>query len=506
MKKWFAILLSAALLLSLSGCSGESPPDFSSSASSADVSQEEMPPSQPQPFTLAFYPEFSLHPALAGSRANLTLAPLLYESLFTVDSSFQAQPLLCRSFAVSEDKLVWTFTLRSGITFSDGAPLTGQVVADALNLARASGSRYQERLVDITSITVLEEAPDQVVVTLSRPNGSLPLLLDIPIALGRSDRPAGTGPYVLSEDELSLTARSGWWQADKTLPTASISLLAVSRSDDLIYGFDSGDISLVDVDLTATNAAGYGGNYQTWDYPTTDFLYLGLNANKGVFRSADVRRAVCLAVDRDAIATTIYSNHAIATLCPVHPASKLYQPGETPLTYNPEELAAQVERLRLKDCKLVFLVNSENVAKAAAAQRIAYHLEAAGFAVELKQLPFEDYTAALAWGEFDLYLGETVLTADFDLSPLLSSAGTLNYGGWTAEGADALLAALQGAGEDKAACAAELFALLDEQAPIVPILFKSCSVLTQWGQLSGLSPVRGNAFYQIENWNLEAAP
>lgn len=165
-----------------------------------------------------------------------------------------------------------------------------------------------------------------------------------------------------------------------------------------------------------------------------------------------------------------------------------------------------MERLRLKDCKLVFLVNSENVAKAAAAQRIAYHLEAAGFAVELKQLPFEDYTAALAWGEFDLYLGETVLTADFDLSPLLSSAGTLNYGGWTAEGADALLAALQGAGEDKAACAAELFALLDEQAPIVPILFKSCSVLTQWGQLSGLSPVRGNAFYQIENWNLEAAP
>ena len=42
--------------------------------------------------------------------------------------------------------------------------------------------------------------------------------------------------------------------------------------------------------------------------------------------------------------------------------------------------------------------------------------------------------------------------------------------------------------------------MFNEQAPIVPILFKNGSVLTQWGQLSGLSPVRGNVFYGFENW------
>ena len=160
-----------------------------------------------------------------------------------------------------------------------------------------------------------------------------------------------------------------------------------------------------------------------------------------------------------------------------------------------------MEGLRLTGSQLVFLVNSENVAKTSAAQLIAYQLEAAGFSVELKQLPFEEFAAALAWGEFDLYLGETALTAGFDLAPLLGSAGALNYGGWWAEGVDGLLdAMLSAAPEERVTHAGAFFALFNEQAPIVPILFKNGSVLTQWGQLSGLSPVRGNVFYRLENW------
>lgn len=507
MKKLLASLLSAALLLSLAACGGGPVPDSDRSASSpGDVSQTEDPPPRDVPFTLAFYPEFSLHPTLAANRANLTLAPLLYESLFAVDASFQAQPVLCQSCTVSEDKLLWTFTLRDRVTFSDGTPLDGAAVAAALELARSDRGRYQARLADVTAVSVPAEASNQVAVSLRRPNGSLPLLLDIPIALGEGDRPAGTGPYVLSEDGTSLTARSGWWQKDKVLPVQSIPLHSVSKSDDLIYAFDAGDVSLADVDLMATNAMGYGGNYQTWDYPTTDFLYLGFNARNGLCRTPEVRRALALAVDRDAAVSVSYANHARPARLPVHPDSPLYSQtaAQAAPDFDPEGLVLRAEELKLQGKALVFLVNTENTAKAAVAQRIAYQLEAAGLTVELRQLPFEDFSAALAAGEFDLYLGETVLTADFDLSPLLSSAGALNYGGWTGETADGLLYTMRAASsEDKPAAAQALFELLNEQTPIVPIAFKNGSVLTQWGRLSGLSPVRGNVFYQIENWNVK---
>ena len=66
MKRYRLTALFLALLLALSACGGGTVPDGSGSASSADVSQTEVPPPRSGPFTLAFYPEYSLHPVLAG--------------------------------------------------------------------------------------------------------------------------------------------------------------------------------------------------------------------------------------------------------------------------------------------------------------------------------------------------------------------------------------------------------------------------------------------------------
>ena len=372
--------------------------------------------------------------------------------MFQLDASFQAQPVLCQSYTASGDGLTWTFTLRSGITFSDGTPLTGQTVADALNTALGAESRYASRLSGVTGVEASGE--NTVTITLSRPNGNLPLLLDIPIALGTGDRPAGTGPYVFSQqgDSLSLTARSGWWQ-DKSLPCTEIPLRAVSRSDDLIFAFSSGDVSLVDVDLMGTNAMGYSGSYETWDYATTDLIYLGFNTQSGLCRSAGVRTALTRGIDRDAVAQTVYASHAVSTALPVHPASPLYdQTLAGVLSYAPEALVSQLEDLGVLGRELVLLVNRENTAKLSAAQLIAGQLESAGMEITVNALDFEDYTAALAQGDFDLYLGEVVLTADFDLTALLSSGGALNYGRWQDAQGDSLLSAfVQASGEARTA-------------------------------------------------------
>lgn len=505
MRQLLSLFLSLVLLTSLTACGQTDPPDGSTSAISAgDVSQSGTDNPVLPPLTLPVFPSFSLHPSLGVNRANLTLSPLLYEGLFQLDAHFQPVPVLCKDYTANASQTVWTFTLGSGITFSNGTPLTGQVVADALNLARSDQGRYASRLTNVSSIVASE---DTVTITLTRANGGLPTLLDIPIALGSGTRPAGTGPYQLSgsDKHLVLTLRSDWWQ-HKPLPFETIPLHSVDKSDELVYAFDAGNLSLLDVDLLSTNALGYGGNYQTWDYATTDLVYLGFNTRFGPCYSSEVRRALSAAIDRSAIAQITYASHAVPSPLPVHPDSPLFDREiASQLAYNPDILASRLKSLGLSKRVLKLLVNSENSAKVTTAQLIAYQLESAGLSIQLEQLPYEDYVAALKWGGFDLYVGETVLTADFNLAPLLSSTGSLNYSGWQDWTTSTLISALNAAStdEDRQLAASKLFTHLAQQAPMTPLVFKNGSALTQWGRLTGLNPLRGNVFYQLENWTMQ---
>jgi len=502
MKPFLSLLLSAALALSLTACGPGTASGSSSSSVPSGSSSEQAPVDVP--FSLAVYSSYSLHPVLAENRANLMLSPLLYEPLFQLDDTFEPVPVLCSQYSASEDLLTWFFTLQSGVAFSDGTPLTGSLAAEALNLARQPQSRYAQRLRNVSSISGDETS---VTITLSSPNGNLPALLDIPLALGSGERPVGTGPYLLSGqgDELSLVARTDWWQK-KSLPLTEIPLIPVDQSDDLISSFASGVTGLVEVDLMGTNSLGYSGNYQTWDYATTDFLYLGFNTQKGLCQNTAFRQAVAKTIDRSSIAQTDYARHAVEATLPIHPYSPLSNDAlEQTLEYAPEEAISQLDNLRAAGRSLTLVVNSENNAKVAVAQRIAYQLESAGLEIALSKLSFEDYSAALTSGNFDLYLGEVVLTADFDLSPLLSSTGSLNYGRWQDSQTDLLLSGFLRAGTpaDRKAASSALLVYFKEQVPIAPICFKHGSVLTQWGQLSGLEPVRGNVFYYLDRWIIE---
>ena len=120
---------------------------------------------------------------------------------------------------------------------------------------------------------------------------------------------------------------------------------------------------------------------------------------------------------------------------------------------------------------------------------------------EVIQLPWDDFLNALESGNFDLDLAEILLTADFDLSPLIASNGNLNYGGWSNGNTDTLLASYRNASaQTRPVAASNLYANLLEQAPIVPICFKNGSVLTQWGRLNQLSPTQSNVFWGMEHW------
>ena len=506
-----ALLLAAALMAAAGGCTQPSDPLAVTPPAVSAAPTPSPETAEPMDFVLPCYPQSGFHPISGANRTNLTLAGLMYEGLFAVDERFEAQPVLCTGSAVGEDGLTWTFTLDGTARFSDGSALTAADVVYSLNLARQS-ALYAGRLAGIASVTAGEGT---VSVRLSSPNGALPLLLDIPVVRESGDpaRPLGTGPYVLEGEGENLSLRN--WRGD--MPLDSIPLLGVSEAGDLIHAFETRDISLVSTDVTSSNALGFSGSFETQDYATSVMLYVGFNTSGGLCRDEGLRLALQRAFDRSALTTVQISRHATPACLPVSPVSGLYDNTQAQaLEYNPEQVRSDLDALgwtagedgvRAKgrqSLSLDFVVNSDSTGHLAAAEALAANLTDAGVGVNLRKLSWEEYLSTLEKGDFDLYLGETRMTADFDLTPFLTAGGALNYGGYADAQAGQLLASFRAAsGSARGTYARSLYAYLAQHPAFVPLCFKHWSLLTQWGQVEGATPTQQNVFYGFADWKIE---
>lgn len=452
----------------------------------------------PEQFSLPYAPELTLDPITCADGMQQVVSSLLYEGLFRLGPDFQPQPWLCENYGCEGTK--YTFTLRSGITFSDGSPLTAKDVKATLDRARSS-QRYGGRLSAVTRISAKNET---VTITLSSPNSGFPALLDIPIVKSGTERgiPVGTGPYLFSAENSGdcLIANQSWWQGG-TQPVDRIALVEASDQNTMLYRFTSHDVQLVTADLTGSDPITTTGSFVFLDVNTTILQYIGCNVTREPLDSAVLRRALWSGIDREQLVSSLLSGHGTAAQFPVSPASPLYLDDleEAYSTVSAGTLAAGGITI---EQPLILLVNEENRFKVSMARQIAANFTTGGIPVDINVLPWEDYTAALAAGNFDLYYGEVKLTADWDLSSLLGTNGSLNYGGWQDPQTDQLLA-------DFAAdhgAAGPLYDHLRRQAPILPVCFKSTSTLVQSGVLDGLISTAAEPFYNLTDCTVHLQP
>lgn len=501
MRKRRTVALALALAVALlPGCRPKGPGPAPTPAPSPTPSPTAAPTPAKQVFALPVDPVGGWDPYGGSQSGNMALVPLLCESLFELDESFQHHPVLARSAEVSEDGLTWTVTLRSGITFSSGQVFNAAMAAQAVNAARGEKSVYAARLAGVRKVTALEG--ETLVFTLAAPNAKFPALLDFPIALVEDETVLGTGPYVLGEGK--LTARADWWQG-KTLPLAEIPLEEITNDDALLTAFRSGALGVVAADPTGAGTLGFSSTAQNWEYATSSMLYLGFQCARGPCRQAAFRRAVNQALDRADLTGRVLQGHATPATLP----TPVDQTGGEGLEHDPAAAAQALEELgyaldqegrRSKGrtpLSLELVVNSDNAFKEALAQTIAQELEVLGIQVEVRALSWAEYKKALEAGKFDLYLAECRLTGDLDPSPFFTKGSGLCYGGFSSKDLAAALAQARKTGEW-----AEFYTQWGEDAPLAVIGFKHAQLLTRWGQVTGANPTQGNLFYHFETWHI----
>ena len=129
----------------------------------------------------------------------------VYSYLTRMDEQGQAQPEVAESWEANKEATRWIFTIRKGITFSDGAPLTTDDIIFSLLRHREDkvASTAKQLIANITSITA--DGPNKIVIELAQPDVDLPILVGIfQFALVKNgtydfSKPIGTGAFTVKE-------------------------------------------------------------------------------------------------------------------------------------------------------------------------------------------------------------------------------------------------------------------------------------------------------------------
>jgi peptide/nickel transport system substrate-binding protein len=316
----------------------------------------------PRVFTIALaHTPGTLDPAQAADEAALIIVRHLYEGLTQYEpGGTRVQPALAESWLVSEDGLRWTFRLRQGVTFADGAPLTADSIARnfARWLTRTPPGEYAywrimfggfvnqadengAPLSLITSVTTPDE--NTLVLGLARPNAALPSSLAMPSfaivnptawesPLFGSAGPAasaGTGPFVLKAwdtPEVAVLARNpNYWGA----PPAPDELVFKAIPDDTqrLIALQVGEVD----GLTRLNPNDYARvadwpELRTVFDPPLGVLYLGFNQARAPWGNLDCRLAVAFALDRARYVQDFFPGDAEAADAMQSPAVWGYAP------------------------------------------------------------------------------------------------------------------------------------------------------------------------------------
>lgn len=254
----------------------------------------------------------------AGQGINEAFNGNVYEALFRLTDEGKVEPVLASDTKVSDDGLTYTFTLREGVSFHSGEPLTSADVKASIErvTAEASKSSRKKSLATITGI----ETPDDrtVVVKLSQRSISLPYNLSyvwiVNDAAGDiTAKEDGTGPYTLSEwrrgSALALERFDKYWGTkpsneavvfqyftdatalSNALLTNAVDIVTSVQSPDALQQFSDNP------EFTVSNGAS-----------TTKEL-LAYNDRVAPFDKIEVRKALARAVDKKRLLESIWGSY-----------------------------------------------------------------------------------------------------------------------------------------------------------------------------------------------------
>ncbi|MBQ4381953.1 MAG: ABC transporter substrate-binding protein [Oscillospiraceae bacterium] len=275
-------------------------------------------------FTVAIAQDLddTLDPHLVVAAGTKEVMFNVFEGLLKPTPEGNLVPAVCSSYTVDGTK--YTFTLRDGIKFHNGRPVTAEDVVYSITRCRDGG--YVSAFSNISEV---KGEGNTVTITLKEPMVEFAAYLTCAIIprdyADQATAPIGTGPYKFvsrsAQENVILQAFDDYWGAKPKI--RNIRLRIIENGDSLLMSLKSGAVDMAS-HLTSTQVKGLGDGFDIVQGNMNLVQALYLNNVRAPFDDIRVRQALSYAIDKHEIINHVFDGYGSPLGSSMYPAFSKY--------------------------------------------------------------------------------------------------------------------------------------------------------------------------------------
>jgi peptide/nickel transport system substrate-binding protein len=296
---------------------------------------------------------------------NFGLWGAVYNNLLEIGPDNKVTPELAESFTPSPDAKIWTFKLRSGVSFHNGKPLDADDVVASINHHRGAQSKSAAKGILAIVTDLKAEGKDRVVFTLASGSADFPASVTDyhlpigPLKDGKVDweSASGTGGYTLVSHErgvkMVLKRNPNYWKPGRAW-FDEIELISIPDVTARMNALVSGQVdAIANPDIKTLALLQRNRDIVVEETASTTHYTMPMFTDVAPFNDLNVRLALKFALDRQAMVQTILRGHGRpGNDSPITPANLYFNDKVLPRPYDPEKARFHLRQAGLSSLKV----------------------------------------------------------------------------------------------------------------------------------------------------------
>ncbi len=347
----------------------------------------------------------SLDPATLSAAIDTTLNLTIRNALVEIDHNFNLIPELAESWDSSPDASVWKFNLRKGVEFHNGKTFTADDVIFTMNHHRDEASKSPIKALLKAVKEIKKDGDYAVIFTLDSGSADFPFVIAaIRLTMCQDgtkgpefEKGIGTGGYMLEAWEPGVRAllkrNPNYWKEGRA-HFDSAEMLAISDGNARTIALKTGRIHYMDrVDLKSVHFLKKMPNININALTGLSHIAIPMLLDRSPYNDNDVRMALKLAIDREALVKTILQGYGeVGNDHPIAPINRYHADNLEQRHYDPDKARYYIKKARMLDH--VFNLHSADAVSMGAidiAVMMKEHAKKAGIKINVIQEPNDGY-------------------------------------------------------------------------------------------------------------------